>query len=69
VLDLGDEKEIGQIKVFNRGDCCGDRLNEATVDVLGASLLVVWSEKIDEATDASVAEFVPTAEGEEGTEE
>jgi hypothetical protein len=38
------------------------------VDVLGASLLVVWSEKIDEATDASVAEFVSATEGEERSE-
>ncbi len=58
VLDLGGVKDIAKIKVFNRGDCCGDRLKDATIDVIDASLSVVWSETIAEAEDGSVAEFV-----------
>ena len=58
LLDLGGVKDIAKIKVFNRGDCCGDRLKDATIDVIDASLQVVWSAKIAEAKDGSVAEFV-----------
>ena len=62
VLDLGSVKEIESLKIYNRGDCCGDRLKDAVVDVLDASLKVVWSGKIAEVKDASVTEFVATAE-------
>jgi hypothetical protein len=63
VLDLGSEKEIAGIKVYNRADCCGDRLLGAVVDVLDASLMVVWSGTVGEAADGSVAEFAPEPSG------
>lgn len=58
VVDLGSEKEISTINVFNRGDCCGDRLKGATVEIIDAGLHPVWTETIAEAADKSVAEFV-----------
>lgn len=58
VVDLGEVKDISTIKLFNRGDCCGDRLNGFTIEVLDGGLNVVWSQTIDDATDKSVAEYV-----------
>ena len=58
VVDLGGVKDISTIKVFNRGDCCGDRLKDATVEIIDAGLHVVWTGKIEEAKDKSVSEFV-----------
>jgi len=57
VIDLGEPKEIATIKIHNRGDCCGERLKDAVVEVLDTGLNVVMTEKITEATDGSVAEF------------
>ena len=57
VIDLGEPKEIAIIKIHNRGDCCGDRLKDAIVEVLDAGLNVVATKKIAEAKDGSVAEF------------
>lgn len=58
VIDLGETKEIAVIKVFNRGDCCGERLQDAIVEVIDAGLNVVASYKVAEAKDGSVTEFV-----------
>ena len=58
LLDLGGVKDIAKIKVFNRGDCCGDRLQDANVAVIDASLTVIWEGKVTEAKDGSVTEFV-----------
>lgn len=58
VVDLGGVKDISTIKLFNRGDCCGDRLNGAIVEIIDAGLNVVWSETISEAADKSVSEYV-----------
>jgi hypothetical protein len=41
--DLGSMKKIGIIKVFNRTDCCADRLHDWTVSVLDDNNNVVWS--------------------------
>ncbi len=57
-LDLDDVKDIGRIKVWNRGDCCGDRLADAIVEVLDESQKVVWSEKVTAARDGSVHTYV-----------
>jgi hypothetical protein len=58
VVDLGGEKDISTINVFNRGDCCGDRLKGATVEIIDAGLNSAWIETIAEAADKSVTEFV-----------
>ena len=57
VIDLGETKEIAIIKVFNRGDCCGDRLKDAIVEIIDAGLNVVATHKVAEAKDGSVTEF------------
>ena len=57
VVDLGGEKEISTIKLFNRGDCCGDRLTGAKIEIIDAGLHTVWTETISEASDKSVSEF------------
>lgn len=53
-LDLGATKEIGRIKVWNRSDCCGDRLKDGVVEVLDESQKVVYTGKIMGAKDSSV---------------
>jgi hypothetical protein len=58
LLDLGEVKDIGKIVVHNRADGCGDRLKDAVVEVFDASLSIVWSGKIAEASDGSKTEFV-----------
>ncbi len=57
VVDLGEPKEIAIIKIHNRGDCCGDRLKDAVVEVLDAGLNVVATKKVSDAKDGSVSEF------------
>ena len=57
VIDLGEPKEIAIIKVHNRGDCCGDRLKDAIVEVIDAGLNTVHTVKITDAKDGSVSEF------------
>ena len=42
-VDLGSTNKIGLIKVYNRDDCCAERLRDWTVSVLDASNQVVWS--------------------------
>ncbi len=56
VVDLGDVKDISTIKVFNRGDCCGDRIKGAIVEVIDAGLNVVYSQTLSE--EKSTYEFV-----------
>ena len=58
VVDLGGVKDISTVRLFNRGDCCGDRLKDAVVEIIDAGLNVVHTETIEEAADKSVAEFV-----------
>ncbi len=61
LLDLGQAKEIGKIAVHNRSDCCGDRLQDAIVEVFDPSLRVIWTGKISDVTNGSVTEFVAEA--------
>ena len=58
LLDLGKSVPIGKIKVWNRSDCCGERLEGAVVELLDADRNVVWSEAIEDAKDGSIHEFV-----------
>ena len=57
LLDLGKPTNIGTVKIWNRSDCCGERLEGAIVEILDADKNVVWSDTIEEATDGSVHEF------------
>lgn len=58
LLDLGESKDLGKIVIYNRADCCGDRLADAVVEVFDAGLNVVWSGKVADAKDGSSHEFV-----------
>ena len=58
LVDLGSVQDIGKIVIHNRADCCGDRLKDAVVEVFDASLSIVFTGKIDAATDGSTKEFV-----------
>lgn len=42
-VDLGANYNVGDIKIFNRTDCCADRLEDYNVKVLNGSLSQVWS--------------------------
>lgn len=42
-VDLGDSHNIGDIQIYNRTDCCSDRLSDFNVLVLDQSQNVVWS--------------------------
>jgi hypothetical protein len=58
LIDLGEVKDIGKIIIANRADCCGDRLAGAVIEVFDKSLAIVWTDKIADAKDGSVTEFV-----------
>ena len=60
-VDLGATTRIGVIKVFNRTDCCADRLHDWTVSVLDANNQVVWS-----STQAAQAANVTSLEHRRG---
>jgi len=53
-LELTDVKDIGRIKIYNRSDCCGDRLKDAIVEILDESQKVVWEKTVADAKDGSV---------------
>jgi|GEM_PF-3896420 len=48
-VDLGQESNIDQINLFNRTDCCTQRLSDFTIDVLGEDDNVVWTKLFSEA--------------------
>ena len=56
-IELADVEEIGRIKIYNRSDCCGDRLQDAIVEILDESQKVVWEKKVTDAKDGSVHTF------------
>ncbi|GIZ09741.1 carbohydrate-binding protein [Flavobacterium sp. UMI-01] len=43
-VDLGNSYKIQTIKIYNRTDCCSDRLNNFTVEVLNANGNIVFSQ-------------------------
>ncbi len=57
MVDLGGVKDIGRIRIFNRKDCCGDRLQDAIVEVLDADKKVVWAKTLSEVSNGSVHDF------------
>lgn len=50
--------EIGSIHIWNRADCCGDRLSGAVVEILDDKDKVVWSESVKEAANGGSYDFV-----------
>jgi len=45
-VDLGSAQPIVRIHVFNRTDCCMERINGATVKILDAGRATVWSDNL-----------------------
>jgi hypothetical protein len=45
-VDLGSLQQIARIHVFNRTDCCLERINGATVKILDAGRATVWSSNL-----------------------
>ena len=41
-LTLDEPKDIEHIRIYNRGDCCGDRLNNAIVELSDASGTILF---------------------------
>jgi hypothetical protein len=42
-VDLGKSYDISAIQVFNRTDCCMDRLSKYTISILDSSKKEVWA--------------------------
>ena len=57
MVDLGKATDIGRVKLWNRSDCCGDRLAGAVVEILAADQKVVWTGKVEGAANGSVHDF------------
>lgn len=43
-VDLGKDYRLGQINVWNRTDCCSERLHDFTMQVLDSYNTVVWQQ-------------------------
>lgn len=57
MVDLGSVKDIGRIRVFNRRDCCGERLVNAIVEILDVDQNVVWTGTIETVSNGSTHVF------------
>ena len=72
MVDLRETKDISKIRVFNRLDCCGDRLADAIVEVISDDNKVVLARFIASKTEnGSVHDFAKAEEAaaEEKSEE
>ena len=50
-LDLGIELPVDKIIIFNRVDCCSERISPAVIYVLNKEMKVVWRNEITSAQD------------------
>ena len=50
-LELTDETLVEHIRIFNRNDCCGSRLNNAILELYDASGETVFTRNLGEAED------------------
>jgi hypothetical protein len=60
-VDLGNAFSIGLVRIWNRGDCCGDRLQGGRLTILDADRHEVYSASIESAATGSRHEFPVTA--------
>jgi hypothetical protein len=60
-VDLGNAFAIGLVRIWNRGDCCGERLQGGRLTILDADRREVYSASIESAATASRHEFPVTA--------
>ncbi|MFS0912256.1 discoidin domain-containing protein [Microbacterium sp. 179-I 3D2 NHS] len=58
-VDLGASIAVGDIEIWNRTDCCANRLDGLTVEVLDASSNVVWT-KTQAAAPSPSSIFSPS---------
>lgn len=59
-VNFAQTKTVGSIVVWNRTDCCGDRLAGFTLEVLNGSGGVVWTTTIPAAPNPSIVVHPPT---------
>jgi len=64
MVDLGQMADIRQIKIFNRQDCCQDRLHGATVTIFNSDHQAMYSMTIQEAEPDIVQINLPDITGE-----
>ena len=63
-VDLGDVYDIGAVRMWNRMDCCRERLAAITVEVLGADRSVAFSQGgLDALSAQTLACFTGGVEG------
>jgi len=55
---LSESKPIGAIHIWNRRDCCAERLNGAVVEILDDEENVVWTETIEKGEAGKHYAFV-----------
>jgi len=48
IVDLGKSYNIEMIKIFNRQECCQNRLNGVLLEILNDSKKVIWSTRLDD---------------------
>ena len=53
-VDLGKTYSISLVEIWNRTDCCSDKMNNFTVSILDSSKQVVWTRKINYFPNPSV---------------
>ena len=58
LVDLGGVKDIGRIRIFNRKDCCGERMEGAVVEVLDADKQVMWAKTLADVANGSVHDYI-----------
>ena len=66
-VDLGSLREVDQIVLWNRLDCCGDRLTNFRVSVLDAASLELWGQNFyTGGGNVGVKEIITTPAGTAG---
>jgi len=63
MVDLEHISFIRSIKIFNRQDCCLDRIHDATVSVYDESRAVVWSTTVDAEAPEVMEWHLPDVRG------
>ena len=61
-LDLGEEHRVSSVALYNRVDCCGDRIKPARILLLTKKREVVWEHAIREHRDRYQFEISAAAE-------
>ena len=49
MVDLGKDVRVAKVKIFNRFDCCTERLSNSSVSLIDSQGNTVSSYKIDDA--------------------